>query len=344
MIYLVVGVFSLVAAFYFFNSKYSVPTEEKLPEIPQEFRSYQSMLDGFESASHSVQRIVGPNESSYAKLRYYHPADSTLIVLTNNYSGLVGAPNPWIDTYLKLNKEGTVVDHLSSPYYVYREILGYLLARDHYSSWAIDGDTTSKLYENGSLDTGQTQAAMLENFATFYEKAEIVQYRKDLDKSTKTWIHSAYLFIDSKWHSISQGDLLNFEELYTDYPSKPHFEKRESLQLGTETTSWTKDTEVLQLVHFQKTKFQKERSNGTFSSTNATLPATWNGIAYMNLKLAQDTVPFKLGMRQDEASPSESLLPNGGTLRLYQNAALDFIILGHGEGQLFCFKTQPKVQ
>ncbi len=340
MLYWVVGLGAIVTALLFYKAQKSASAKIKTPEVPERYRSYRSLFDGIETDGYLSHKIMGPNEANYAVIKYYHPADTTLILLTNNYSGVIGPKEPWIDTYLKMNSKGTIIDTLSSPYTVYREILGHLLAPDHHSSWCLDGDTSKKAYSDVSLKPSSTKTEMLANFSNFYKDAEIVTYRKDFDRETKKWTHTAFLFKDSDWSLISQGDILDFEELYKQFPSKPHYKKLEMLQLGSTPIGWLKSTDALKLVHFQKAAYQKEKSNGAFNPNNATISAHWNGKAFLKLTIGQDTVPFTLPMRQEVKDSHELLLQNRGKLTLFKHPKLHFALLGLNEGEWYCIKPK----
>ena len=223
MLYWALGIIAVFITVYLVIPKKSVLAEKELPQVPEAYRSYENLLDGFKTETHLVERVVGSNDATYANLKYYNPKDSSLLLLVNNYSGKVDAPRPWTDTYLKMSKEGQIIDSLSRPYYLYKEVLGYLLAKDHYSTWVFDGDENEKAYKNLSLEASSSKIQMLDNFKEHYQEAEIVEYRNYFDKPTKTRIYSAFLFRNGEWHIISQKDILNFDEMFKEFPSKPPY-------------------------------------------------------------------------------------------------------------------------
>lgn len=340
MLYWILGLVTIAIVLYLFIPQKKTSTEKVVPEVPEAFRLYENLLDGFEADNYIAERIISSKHSNYAVLNYYNPADSSLIVLTNNYSGKMDASRPWMDTYLKLNNKGQIVDSLSRSYSIYREVLGHLITREHYCSWALDGDKTEKQYTNVSLDSSSTKEEMLINFTKHYHEAKIVRYRKDFDKPTKTWIHAAYFFMNDNWSVISQKNMLDFEEMFKEFLPKPHYEKIEYLQLPYDNAPWVNSTDQLKLEHFQQTKYHKKASSGTFNPNNYTRRAYWEGIAYLNLKIREDTIPFKLLMNQPEKKPEELSLSKGTKFTIFSHKTLDFIVLSNGDGLLNCIKPK----
>ncbi|WP_430909409.1 hypothetical protein [Maribacter sp. 2-571] len=340
MLYWILGLIVVGGVLLFALAQNKTAAQPSLPEVPEPFRAYKNLQNGQADEGDRFYQIIGPENSDYITPKYYHPADSSLIMMSNNYSGIHKNGKPWMDTYVKIDHKGNVIDSLSRPYTEYRERFGHLLAPEHYSSWCMDGDVSEKPYNDLSLDAAKTDREMLGNFTDHYVKAEIVTYRKDFDRDSKTWIHRAFLFKDGEWSLISQGDRLDFEKLFQQFPPKPSHEKTELLQLGAKTVRWSENTETLKLMHFQKQRHHKERSNGVFNPNNATISAHWTGETFFNLTIGQDTIPFSLQIRQEENAPKRLLLANRGYLTLFQHPKLDFALIGLKEGTWYCVRPR----
>lgn len=113
--------------------------------------------------------------------------------------------------YYKLDKNGEVVDSIPD-INSYKIRNGYLMTKDAYSTWMIDGDTLNHKYIDINMNAGESEKIKTE-FERLRNKAvSIAYFDSDVlwkydSKNHENEIDKAVFLIDGKWYALYGKDL-----------------------------------------------------------------------------------------------------------------------------------------
>lgn len=289
------------------------------PKLPAQYSPYKS-LDRTQSSRYKVEKLVIPSKFD---VKFDAP------VFIGNHIVLNATAfnsNESFDKYYKLDTKGNLIDSLDYSNKEH-EILfknGFLLHKDYYRSWAIDGDTARHKYieVNANLKLDSTQ--MISQFFNLNSQAtasHFIEYNwlwEHDDPKRKLKIDKVLLLINNKWIAYYGANL------YT-YRIQSDDENKIAVNLdGTQTIG--KPDNNFEVVYFYKTSRLLTDKN------------EWFGDGFINLKMTDDTVKFKYNIRYQENKKSYSY----SDIKLFNQPNGKVKFLGIGQTDLYVIKPKSK--
>lgn len=355
IVVIAVLVLLLIFKWGFSNENTEEKPEKPLEEIPEQYQNYQSLSDSFKTTSYQLESFhLG--KFKLTQVVDFNPSDNSLVIMGSNYGAPAQSlPRHIRHSYYKLDTQGTVIDSLElsdSETAFTRD--GYLVGKDFYSSWMLEGDATKKPYQflNDSLVWNANAEKDVAAFEKLYETATIVIYEEyHIDRKPHG---SIKLLNDGVWTKLLKSEYFDRTFRFETYPAKPivvnernpttrpsevdGFSHSHLPNLAEEGDIYKGENEHLSMVHFRRVKFIESKDNGAFNPNSMTYAAKWEGDGFMHLAYKGNTIPFKITLDKMKREENGYERHFGHPLRFYTNERLNFGVLSENYGDLFLIK------
>lgn len=264
------------------------------PSLPKQYKDYRLPEAQPESPHYRMELLV----SGKIEAPYYDSAGRTVILEAGRDVGQPDGNTSYTNTYYKLDASGNMVDSFVDADEILFRADNYLLQQDHYYTWIIDGDTTAHPY--GRLEEDTKDADPKKLLAAYYNRASLIYFYNSYDvysdDSTDKDRDRIVLLIDQQWYQLRGYELVD----YNLYPPKytavavllPNLAPGND-DLRNNVRDWHKTGQPLSIGYFQKTRFRNGHGPAFMSPTGNSTPARWEGNAFMNLLIEQDTLKIR---------------------------------------------------
>jgi len=311
----------------------------KIEKLPQEYASYQDINTGVATEKYKIEPLVIKEDFKQITIAYFNPTDNTVAIKTKNYdSSPMNNPDVYLNSYYKLNTDGVVVDSLIlAADEISKLYEGYLVNDDGYYTWLLDGDKTKHPCEIINRDLALSEEAIQPQFDTLYKRATLAKNHSVIYENKS--YYTVLFFIDKKWVMLFGSHSLKYDSspFNKDEPPEKHFKENTIPNLFVETEVWNNKSDYINLVHFQKKSFEKERSSGGFNPIYHFYPAKWKGEGYMQINFNGDTIPFKMPLDKfEKESDGTYQIPYKDSMLYFTAEGLEYgLITYEKERQIF---------
>ena len=236
--------------------------------------------------------------------------------------------------YYKLDKSGAIVDYLSVE--DYQNVAGYLIGKDDYISWLIDGDKAKKPFNTIDREHDFSEA----DFSRLYNNSTIVHYRQFHSQWLKErYLRKVYFFNNGQWQCMDIADHSEEEK----YPEKGNSQNERQRMKSQTFPSYFREgqfdelkTENFHPVFFIRDEFT--RGHKAWIMGDHSKPSYWSGFGFLHLVLKNETLKLCLWMDEiQENNKSYHFHPSPG-LELYHDENVDFYIIQSGKIHFYLIK------
>lgn len=249
---------------------------------------------------YTIRELKGPNQEE-AAIIYYNEADTTLTIMSKNYSPNSISDRPYDEytkNYYKINAFGNVIDSLKlMKDEISDNYFGYLINDDSYYTWLIDGNKTKYLCKKINKDFLMTKEQVNEKFRLLYEKSSIATMHTVVihNKNNPSYpsVYIPVFFVENKWVMLFGSDLdigLNDSDKYT--IKVPNNYKELPNLIENQKTIWTNKNKHISLDYFHRKEYAEEFRSNPLSPITMYKHAKWGGEAYLHLNLKKKKIPF----------------------------------------------------
>lgn len=265
---------------------------------------YKMITEGIKSDNYNVSPLFKIRYRFELSRPYYFPERKNIV-----FVDIQGDKSE--RSFYKVDSLGNLVDSIRFRKDYSTIIFGaYILQNTAYSSWIIDGDTTSKNYIAYNADASWSEEKIEDEFDLLKQKAKDVFYFKyeslwdynDPRKENK--IDKAVFLIDGKWYALYG------KNLYVNLDDLPDH-KLTNLILGS--SNFDKPNKIAYVADFQK--LSRIRKN------------QWDGFAYINLFYKTDTIKIKGKLTQNEKPKNDQGKYAAYNLGFYKPEGLSYAFI-----------------
>ncbi len=327
---LVISILLIIVYNLYVNFSY----KQLLPikKLPNKYKSYNYAREGVVTEKHVLKEFLGSEEFEDIDIEYFNEKDTTVIIKTKNYAAhTLKKTKVYRNIFYKLDRNGTIKDSLVLVNEFTKLYSGYLISKDSFYTWILDGNKHKKKCKLINRDDTLTKEAASKKLIELYTKAELTGSYYDIYYENIRFSTSLFL-INKEWNILfgkTQLDYTNREK----YPNK--IKERTKLEnIVKEESVWNGTNADIQLLHFQKKKFEKARRNSLFNPIHHTSYDKWLGNGYMHLLFKGDTIPFKMLLNYELGSSNTYKIPFRGELEYYTKTTLNFGLLRYHKDHL----------
>jgi len=322
-------IFLAISLLIIFSSCSSEKQADSIP-LPDEFESYQFLSSNkAQSQKHRIVKVVDYTEEygkSEARQAFYDVTRELFFIeiYRDNGRGVL----------VKVNSKGVILDTLpyvinnkvdSTKLYPKTHINGVVFYDDFYVDWFHTGDKSLKKYQyKADMDTMSER-----DFASKYRESSIVYYEEVVFNEERA---DVYLFNEHGWGRLSSNKLHRGHRFKTsepvEQPSVSNLFFYEDKFCGELTSKRYPEKTMIELIQLFRgrshyicepnkhasasitTQYLHKVRYHPASGLGATAPIgeSWSGIAYFNLAIGDDNIPFK--SYSIIARPGVELLPS----------------------------------
>jgi len=336
--------FILIIAYNYAGFDTYLVTLFKKEKTPKEYVEYKNLSEIKDFGLHHTVDLIAQGQEFSPSLRLYEISENEIILHSftemkpfDNGGGDSG--DNYTNLLTKIDAKGNVVDTLSfkssssnqsefgNPVVANKQVINMEMA--YYQTWPTDGDKTKKKFVMVNKD-----------FAWSDEK--ITSYYSSIAFDSK-YLQNLYYYLDNSVPYDKRKCKVFFrnEEWYilfgvTDEIKEDSYNRKpvDSDAIGISNTN-----AVLKFKHFQKIKYNSYLV-GSHNGSDTYKWYHWDGTAYFNLKMANDTLKFKkeevtlddydtkTKFKNDVVLSKEQKLQNlTKEFSVYKNPNMDFVLL-----------------
>lgn len=265
---------------------------------------YKMITEGIKSDNYIISPLFKMTYRFELSRPYYFPERKNIVFVDNQGDRSERS-------FYKVDSLGNLVDSIRFRKDYSTIIFGaYILQNTAYSSWIIDGDTTSKNYiaynadANWSEEKTEAEFDRLKRSANdvFYFKYENLWQYDDAKRDRK--IDKAVFLIDDKWYALYGRNLYVNLDILLDHTLT---------NLIPWSSNFDKPNKISYVADFQK--LNRIRKN------------QWDGFAYINLFYKTDTIKIKAKLTQNEKPKNDQGKYAAYNLGYYRPEGLPYALI-----------------
>lgn len=265
---------------------------------------YKLLSEGVKTERYSVTRLFKNSYRDNLSKPYYFSSRKNIIFIKHD-------EDKRKQSFYKLDSLGNVADSITFNNDYSTILCGdYILQNTAYSSWILDGDTTTKKYIELSASVDWPEDKVEEEFSRLNQKATDVFYFKfdrlwkyD-DPNRNREIDKAIFLINGKWVALYG------KKLYVNLDNLPDTQLP---NLVPDSKAFDKPNSIVYVADYQKINRVKENN--------------WYGFAYINLFYKTDTIKIKAKLFQNEKPKNDQGKYPTYNFGYYQPKNLPYLLL-----------------